>query len=502
MIFWRTILFAEAVLVLQAQAPTPTLYPSQPRSPSDVQSSVPLYQVSVVQGSATAINYRNLTSTTRIEMKGTVLGPKASGVAKVKSVAGKIMISAKFKEIPPATTYGPEYLTYVLWGISPEGRATNLGELAVKHGKGKVKVEESLQTFGLVVTAEPYFAVSQPSDVVVLENVPDKHASVQMELIDAKYELLKRGQYTFNPNSGSPIPNDEKTLIEVKQARNAVRIARGSGASTFAPEPFAKSEEYLQQSELDSGSHKHRVMMARESIQRAEDARAISVKRQEVERAAVAEKLASDNLAQAKQETADAQSEASRQNSSAQAENAGLRTQLGAAQRDVGAANAAQESANRQARAAEADNEGLRAELMTQLNAVLQTRATARGLIVNLSGVHFQNGKATLQPEAREKLAKIAGILSSHKGLRIEAEGYTDSTGTEAFNQRLSEQRAKNAKTYLVSQGVPSRAITSKGFGVENPIATNDTDDGRKENRRVELVVTGEGLTSSQPDGQ
>jgi len=492
---WKTIPFATALLVAQAGSPSaapvanPNLNPMAVAQPA----SVPLYRVIVVQGSAKAINYRNLRSSTEIDLLGTVLVPNASGEARVKSEDGAIQITAKFKNMPPASTFGGEFLTYVVWGISPEGRATNLGELLLEHGKGKVKVTEKLQTFGLVVTAEPYFAVSQPSDVVVLENAIRRGSKEQFEFIDAKYELLKRGQYTLNLTPMEPVVMDEKTPFGVYQARNAVRIARATGAAVYAPEAFGKAQSYLTQAESNE-SKKARAMAAREAVQRAEDARLIAVQRQDVERVAMERKMNQDKLDQANRETAvaaaaaaAAQDAARQQSMASEAENAGLR--------------AKNEGLQVRNEGLQTRNQDLRTRLMVELNAVLQTRATARGLIVNMSGVLFENGKATLLPAAREKLAKIAGILSTHKGLKIEAEGFTDSNGSDAFNQTLSEKRAQNTKDYLVQQGVSSDAISSKGFGETNPIATNDTPAGRQENRRVELVVSGEGLSAPKAAG-
>ena len=483
--FLKTLPLTTAFLVTQAGAASaaPILNPNFNPAPQVQSASVPLYRVTVVQGSAKAINYRNLKHSTEIDLLGTVLVSNASGEAKIEGEKGGIEIKAKFKNLPPASSFGGEFLTYVLWGISPEGSATNLGEVILKHGKGKVKVMEKLQSFGLIVTAEPYFAVTQPSDVVVLENAIRKGSTEQFEFIDAKYELLKRGQYTLNLETTAPMVMDEKTPFDVYQARNAVRIARASGASIYAPEAFGKAQNYLAQAETKEGGEKGRIMSAREAIQRAEDARLISVQKQGVERLAMERKAAQDKLDESQRQTAmaaAAEDAALLKNQQTENENAGLRAK------------------NENLKS---NNEGLRTRLMEQLNAVLQTRATARGLIVNMSGVLFENGKATLLPTAREKLSKIAGILSTHKGLKIEADGFTDSTGSEAFNQRLSEQRAKNAMDFLVSQGVAPDSVTFKGFGEGNPIATNDTAAGRQENRRVELVVSGEGITGQKTGG-
>ena len=474
--FLKALPFAAAMLALQGQAP-----PSKPDLPAAapsvsaattapaVQAPTALYRVTVVQGAATAINYRNLTSSTKVELQGTVLLPNASGVAKIKNKDGKIQIIASVKDMPPASTFGGEYLTYVLWGISPEGRAANLGELLLKNKKAKLEVSESLMAFGLVVTAEPYFAVTQPSDAVVMENKVSKKTSPQVELVEANYQLLKRGQYTLNLANLEPMSMDEKTPFDVYQARNAVRIARASGADFYAAEPFGQASTFLRQAESQQGEKKDVTATAREAIQKAEDARLIAVQRQAGEQAALERKRVEDQLEEARKQAAMA--------ASAEAE------------------------AQKRAAVIQDENETLRTQLMAQLNAVLQTRATAKGLIVNMSGVLFKTGKATLVPAAREKLAKIAGILAAHKGLKIEANGYTDSTGTETFNRDLSEKRAMVTKDFLVQQGVPADAIIFRGFGEDSPIASNDSEAGRQENRRVELVVTGEGasLPAKQP---
>jgi outer membrane protein OmpA-like peptidoglycan-associated protein len=486
---WKTLPFATALLVLQAgetQITPPAQIPAQAVSPG----TVPLYRIVVVQGSAKAINYRTLTRSAEIDLMGTVLASGASGTAKVSSEGNAIEVKVKVKNLPPASSFGGEFLTYVVWGISPEGRATNLGELILEHGKGKVKVTEQLKTFGLVVTAEPYFAVSQPSDVVVLENVFGKEAP-SFEFIDAKYELLKRGQYTLNLTGTEPMAMDKKVPLEVYEARNAVRIAEASGAATYAPEALGKAQNFLKQADNPDGGKKARIQVARETVQRAEDARLISVQKQAKEQLAWEQRVAQDKLNAANRAAATAaaaQEAANRQNALASKENDALRS----TNQELWSKNEGLQSKNE---GLQSKNEDLRTQLMEQLNGILQTRATARGLIVNMSGVLFQSGKATLLPIAREKLAKVAGVLATHKGLVIETEGFTDSTGGSGMNQRLSEQRAKNTMDFLVSQGVPATAISFKGFGEENPIASNDTTAGRQENRRVELVVSGVGIT-------
>ena len=408
--------------------------------------------------------------------QGSALMPDAGGVAKVRVKPGGTLIKATFKNMVPATRFGGEFLTYVLWGISIEGQATNLGELRIQDGEGRIKATDPLQAFAMVVTAEPYFAVTQPSDVVVLENVAKPDATAQVEIIDTRYQVQKRDQYAQGMDPAVPIAMDKKTPLEVYQARNAVRIAQAAGAPAYSGAAFEKAQAALAKAESGQAGRKSRIMDARASVQSSEDARAAAVKQQRIELAARNRQLAQDQIDAAK-------------------------AAKDAALQQAAAAEAQKNAAMRQADAAKADVADLRAELMAQFGSILQTRATAKGLIVNMSGVLFQNGKATVLPAGREKLAKIAGILATHKGLKIEANGFTDSTGTPALNRRLSERRAENAREYLVKQGVPPDSISAKGFGAENPIASNSTPSGRQENRRVELVVTGEGLSSPRGTG-
>ncbi len=450
----RTMIAYAAVLILGAQSP---VAPPQ---------SMPLYRVTVVQSSAKAINYRYLKSSTKIDFKGTALAPAASGTAKVSSETTITTIKAKFMGLPAPNQFGPEYLTYVLWAISPEGRAGNLGEIPLKNGKGKLKVTEPLQTFGLVVTAEPYFAVTQPSDAVVMENALRPDTKGKVEFIDVKYDLMKRGQYHLDASQMQPAVMDKETPFDVYQARNAVAIAGAAGAGTYAAETYSKAQLQLAESENAKGGKKEKIRAAREATQSAEDARLIAVKRQEEE---------------------------ARENERKQAQAA-----IDLANQQAAEAKAAAERASSEAAKAKQENVDLKSQLLQQLNAVIQTRATARGLIVNLAaGISFKTGKSDLLPAGREKLARVAGIILTHQGLKLEVEGYTDSTGSDEFNQKLSEKRAEAARDYLVSQGVGADNIVSRGLGKANPVDSNDTASGRQNNRRVELVVSGHGITDA-----
>jgi outer membrane protein OmpA-like peptidoglycan-associated protein len=493
------------------QAPNPT----QQSSAVPPAGSMPVYRVTVVARTTKAINYHHRSGSTKIDFRGTALMPEARGEAKVESKQGVIKIDANMEKLQPASRFGPEYLTYVMWAITPEGRATNIGEVLLGGDKSKLNATTELQSFGLIVTAEPYFAVTQPSDVVVMENFVRHDTTGTIEEVDAKYELLQRGQYTLNvnPSELKPMQLDSRVPLELYEARNAVQIARWVGADKYAAETFQKAVQGLQNAEgyLRGKQGKKPIgTVAREATQMAEDARIITVKKIEEERLANEREAAAEREARAKAETeaearrraqaeADQKAEAERR-ARAETERANAQSEAERIKREAEAARAAaQAEAERvkretdaQRATAQAEMAELRAQLLRQFNAILETRDTARGLIVNMSDVLFDTGKYTLRPVAREKLARVGGIISGHPGLRLEVEGHTDSVGGDDYNQRLSEQRAASVRDYLVQQGLSMNSVTAKGFGKTLPVASNETAAGRQQNRRVELVVSGE----------
>jgi outer membrane protein OmpA-like peptidoglycan-associated protein len=482
--------------------------------PSDQLQTAPAIHVLVVARTTNAINYRHRSGATEVDLRGTDLMPGAKGQATVNSKQGRIEIKARMEKLAPATQFGPEYLTFVLWAVTPEGRPKNLGEILLNGDNSKIEVTTDLQTFGLIVTAEPYFAVTQPSDVVVMENIVSKETTGTVEPIEARYELLQRGQYTVNAAEADrrPFPVDSKTPLELYEARNAVRIARWAGADKYDPQTFHDAEISLQnaEDELRGKIGKKTVAQnSRDAAQKAEDARLITLRRIEEERLANERAAAARREASARAQASQAQAQASQAESEREAAERAKADANAAAERaenEKSAAEAARAAALAQQQAAEADAERsrqsatqaeqekaqLREQLRQQLNTILETRETARGLIVNMSDVLFDFGKYTLKPGAKEKLAKISGIIVSHPGLTLQVEGHTDSVGTDQVNQRLSEQRAQTVQSYLVAQGVPSNSITAQGFGKTKPVATNDTAAGRQLNRRVELVVSGD----------
>jgi len=583
----RTAIITIALSVISAGLAHPQTQ-SQPPNPTQQQvtssrTDVPLYRVTVVGHTTPAINYRYRSGDTPIDFQGTPLLPRAKGHAKVETKRGFSDIDAHFAALEPATKFGPEYLTYVMWAITPDGRAANLGEVLLNGDDSKLHVTTDMQAFALVGTAEPYFAVSQPSDVVVLENEIRPETTGAVERLDAKYELLKRGSYVMSGNAAALAARtfDPAMPLELREARNAVDLARLAGADRFAIDTFQKASESLRQAEeyqrRDAGK-KPIIMMARAAAQTAEDARLIALQRQieqetaaandaaarrelemlararaeserarkaEAERAtAEAERMAAeeararaesatDRLTQEKAAAEQALAQSAQEKAAAEqalartaqertaAEQALARSAREKAEADAARAAAerarseaeqatqtlaqqkAQADAARQASEAEAararsdaqqaehDKAALRERLRQQLNVILQTRESARGLIVNMSDVLFDSGKATLRPGAREKLAKVAGIVLAYPGLSLEVEGHTDSVGAADYNLDLSERRANTVRAFLSQQGVSAASIVARGFGKEQPVATNGTAAGRQQNRRVELIVSG-----------
>jgi outer membrane protein OmpA-like peptidoglycan-associated protein len=479
-------------------------------------AQTPVFHVTVTSREAKAINYHHRGGATKVNFEGTSLMPKASGEAKVESKQGYIEIEVEFDELQKSTAYGNEYLTYVLWAITPEGRPVNLGEVLLNGNRSKLDVTTDLQAFALIVTAEPYFAVRQPSNVVVLENVVRADTSGATEAVNTKYELLERGGYIPTGYNFDPVVLNAKLPLEFFEARNALRIAQAEGAEKYASDSYQHAVQLMKQADgyatRKNIEKKPLIAVAREAVQTAEDARAISIEKMEAERlsnerqasaTAQANSQAEADAAlrmkqQAEADAARAQADAAR----AQADAARAKSEMNASEAASAAALAKSQADAEQARLAalqqtESDKAAMRAKLTTQLNLILQTRDSARGLIVNMSDVLFDTGKYSLKPGAREKLAKVAGILLAYPGLNIAVGGYTDNVGGDAMNQKLSENRAGSVRDYLVQQGVAGASVTASGMGNSAPVATNDNAAGRQQNRRVELVVSGEAIGNS-----
>ena len=507
------------------------------------------FRVNVISRTVQAVNYQHRSGATKLDFAGTDLMPAARGEAKVNSRRGSIAIEAEFAGLEKPTSFGNEYLTYILWAISPEGRAANLGEVLVGGSKSKLSVTTDFQAFALIVTAEPYYAVRQPSNVVVLENVVRDDTKGRTEAVNAKYELMERGGYIPTGYKFDPVILNAKLPLEFFEARNALRIAQSEGAEMYASDSYRHAVKQMDEVDADATQrHMQRkplIALSREEVQTAEDAREIAVKKMDEVRLGNERQRSADSLslsraqtdeatrqkdqaqsdqaraeiakhqaesdadrsradalnaqsaaAQARNDASDAQSATARARSDMADNQAASASALSAAQADADQSRLAAQQAQLSAQQADADKAAMRAKLSEQLNSILQTRDSARGLIVSMSDVLFDTGKYSLKPGAREKLAKVAGILLAYPGLNIEVGGYTDNVGGDAMNQTLSENRAGSVRDYLVQEGVLRNSVTARGFGNTLPVSSNGNAAGRQENRRVELVVSGEAIGS------
>src|SRR6202789_786676 len=512
-------------------APNSDQYAPPAMNQNTGQNDMPVFRVTVSERTTKAVNYRNRGGSTMVDFRGTDLLPGVEGHAKVDSKNGRMTINIELKHMPQAHLFGGQFLTYVLWAITPEGRAVNLGEVVPgDSGKDKLQVTTDLQAFGLIVTAEPYYAVTYPSNKVVAENILRDSTKGFEEPIDAKFDVLEGGQYTIDV-PGDQLPSSQASLdvpLDLLEARNALAIAKAAGAQQYANDSLTKTEDMWQRAE-DYYQRKQGITpigtAARGATQMAEDARVLTLRRKEqakidADRRAhdKAQAQAEANAAAAQQQAAQAQQQAAedaQRRAEAEQAQAVAQQQQAAALAAQQQAQAAEASAQQQAQLAQQQRqeaiqqkEAMRARLLAQLNQVLQTRDTAKGLIVSMPDVLFAFNKYDLKPEARGRWAKISGIVLAYPDLKLQIVGYTDSVGSDEYNQTLSDKRAEAVRDFLVTNGVSINNVTAQGMGKADPVADNSTAQGRQLNRRVEMIVSGDvigdgsGAGTDQGQGQ
>lgn len=394
----------------------------------------------------------------KLLFRGTALAPRGEGRGEVEFQDGRARIEVDLEELPDPWSLGP-YTTYVLWALTLEGRATNLGTLTFFRGDGELDTSASLSQFALIVSAEPHFAVTAPSKAVVMRNLADRVKGEQSTV----NTLLERADYAaLAPQS---LDLSGKVPLDLYQARYAIAIARAAGAEEFAQKGFVRASDLLQSAEKAQASKKYSErktvpLTARNATQAAEDAR----------REATLAKTAAAEKAERE----------------AQAQTAAAATAAAAAEEAARQAAIAAESAT------QAANERARRDLEQRLNSVLPTYSTDRGLVAQIAGVQFTSGAATLGASAREALARFAGIVASYPALTFMVEGYTDAIGSPATNEALSFARAISVRDYMIAQGVAASKIDVAGLGPANPVADNETAEGRAQNRRVEIIMSGD----------
>jgi hypothetical protein len=388
----------------------------------------PIYRVTVTARTAKAVNYQHRSGATKIDFRGTELLPGARGEAKIESKQGYVEIEVEFDDLQPANKQGAEYLTYVLWAITPEGRTANLGEILLNGTKSKLNVTTDLQVFALVVTAEPYFSVTRPSDLIVMENVVRADTKGKVEEIEARYELLQRGQYQRLANPLA-LKLDQKTPLELYEARNAVQIARAVGADRFAAETFLKAEQSLAQAEAHQtrkAGQKSVTMMAREAVQTAEDSRAIAVKRQEDEALATERQQSADREAHLETERVAAKAETEKVTREAEAAQARAQAESERLTRE--------KNAHAAAAAAEADRVRLEN----------QTRTAAAAA---------EADRLRLENETR-----TAAAAADAERARLENEARATAAATEADRLRRENEAQQAANQAVVDRAAKDRA--------------------------------------------
>ncbi len=481
-----------------------------------------------------AVTYNENKQTT-VTMAGTAIAPRITGKADVEYKQGRTNVRLEMDSFPNPQSLGGFFTTYILWAVAPEGQAESLMELPIQK-KFKIESTTKFQTFGLIITAEPHSRVALPSSMIVVENTLRSETKGMITTSTIEYSGDPGLFYpVFSPNSPTLIA-DYNTPLMILGARRAVEIALRADAKKFADPELRDSEQKLatleqawprsrKPSDLRDNAKKNSGL-AHDVMRIAEQARKLSVERYAQARLAAERQQAGDNIAQAQSDAARAATDAARARSEAQsaatdAERARSEAERAKAAEREQAERAATEAALARERVAQAQsetekakaNEGLARDdadkarlqaeaakrerdtaqqhLYVSLSAILETRREARGLIVNLSDVLFDTGKATLKPGAREKLSKLAGILLAYPGsYRMEIEGHTDSVGTDESNLKLSQGRAESVHDYLVQNGIkPDQVMAARGFGESKPVADNNTAAGRQVNRRVEIII-------------
>ena len=462
--------------------------------------TVPIYQVTVVERTVKAVNYQYRGGQTRIDFAGTVLLPQAKGEATVESKSGRTEIDARFSRVAAPTRFGREYLTYVLWAITPEGHAKNLGEVLADAGdRAHLAVTTDLQAFGMIVTAEPYAAVRQPSDVVVMENIVRPDTMGSTEPIQAKFELLPRGTYTYTRPANEPVAEGPKvsvdrydSLVSIYQAQNAVQIARSQGADQYAADTIAKADGLLADArrlEQQRAGRSAVVTAARQAAQTAEDARAIAIKRKQETELAEARATAAEERGRreaAERAARQAQIQASQQQSKIAEERVQQEQAEAAAAPSI--LKPPPEPAQiptpaPPAREPEVRKSEVRVQLMQSMNSYFTTNDSPRGLMITLHDRDFRG--AALDPAISARLANLAAMIAAHPGLRIQVDGH---------GEEFSSERAAAVRDTLIRAGMLSRDVSAQGFGTSRPLVSNASNSGREQNRRVEIVVTGDSI--------
>jgi flagellar motor protein MotB len=465
---------------------------AQNNSAPETRTPQPLYQVTIVSRTTKAINYGYLTAPTRIDFQGTPVLADARGEATVEPKRGATLVKMRVDHVPPPRRFGPQYLTYVVWAISPEGRAQNIGEL-IFDGSEKARLSTStpMQTFAMIVTAEPYYSVTQPSEVVVMENVVGRNTIGKVQEVNATYELLPRKPFTYDVGSEPKAPTREvskeqyESITALYQALNAIQIAQSQGADRYAPEQMARAREvYNKARAFPVSLSKEIVSMAREATQIAEDGRAIAVKRAEADKAADEQRRSSVEQ-QATQSPAEPPRTRVTAPQPAAPPPAAPRAPRAAAPVPAAAAEKApievEHSQFLRDNPRASDN---RRHLLAALPSTWDVVDSGRGIVITIPE------QLTRAASLQSYLAPVAAAIRPYGDLHLEVGGHTDNASAAGENQRDAER----VRTALIGAGIAPDIIAARAYGNTRPRTSNANAAGRAENRRVEIVIAGDAI--------
>jgi len=397
---------------------------------------------------------------------------KAKVKGSVKYEQGQGRVSVSYSGMQPAVLFGGDNAAYVVWAVSRNEYQQNLGELIVdkKGASGSQEYATGKKDFGVMITAEPYYLVSRPSDLVVFTSAPANPKKITGQSFI--FQDFRPGPEPA-VDSISGLVYEDKTPVAVKQAESALALIDRLQAGDVNPEAVKTATLSLGEAQAavkSGGNSKTIADAARRSISSS------------------AEALRTWGQARDAKATADSAAKQASEKSALEAKAAAAQAEASKTAQALTATEAQAATLARERSAIAKERDLLQARLTSALGAVADTRSTARGTVTSLSGVLFDTGKATLKPDAKITLAKLAGVMLVFGKTTMQIEGYTDNTGSEATNLKLSEDRAKSVRDFLETQGIAGARLTSSGKGPADPVAPNDTPEGRSKNRRVEIV--------------
>jgi len=480
----------------------------------------------------TAVTYPER-RTVKLDLVPSAEAPRAKLRAKVQAHEAQTQIEIDYRDMKPAILFGGDVTCYVAWAVTRDGNAENLGELQLDGDSGKTRFSTGQKTFALLVTAEPYSLVEKPSEMVMFTSSSSRDR--QAPSIPFSYAGLAPAP-AHALNTIADISWDSSKPLDLLQAEKAHELADRSGAGSYAPQIYREATIALNQARaLATASRraKERVDFARRVVALSSDSIQITTRRKEAERlakeiaarkaemraleeragaaenraksaqAALAEaqgSLQASRLALAEATREKTAAEAAREQAAAEAasQKAATEAAVAAAQSELAKMEAEKQQLEHSMAGLRSEKERLSSRLQGALSKVAETQQSARGLIVNLPDILFDVNQATLKPEAQLVLAKLAGILLIMPELNLRVEGHTDATGSDAYNLGLSQQRAEAVRQLLQAQGVAGDRMTTVGYGKSRPIADNTTVEGRRKNRRVEIVIA-EGVVAAEP---